>query len=161
MHRTPTNPPPTSPAPGEPAGPIDFERWNELMLHGASLPRPPIGWAVLELLGHRRELGYLSEEEIAGVRFLRLATPVWNSATEDWASDSSATTIFVSTQAIYAIAPSSEWAVRDEIAPWIECGAPVAVQVEGSDDPAPQPCALRRGHDGDHDPLGGLADLPF
>lgn len=123
------------------------------------LNRPPIGWAVLELLGHRRELGYVTEEKIAGVRFLRLMTPVWDRDRGDWIPApevGSAKTIFISTQAVYAITPSTERAVRDEIAPWIECGEPAPVQVEGSDTPRPAPCLLRKGHDGDHDPDDGL-----
>lgn len=33
------------------------------------------GWAILELMGHRRLAGWLSEEEVAGAAFLRLDIP--------------------------------------------------------------------------------------
>jgi hypothetical protein len=135
----------------------DLER--ALMANRAEVdpPRPAIGWAILELLGHRREVGYLDEWNVAGVRFLRLETPVFN---EEGLEHKPGRVVLFSTAAIYAITPSTERAVHDEIAPWVDCGEPVAVQVEGSDEPQPQPCSLRRGHDGEHDP-DLLADLPF
>ena len=107
-------------------------------------PRPPIGWAVIELLGHRREVGHLSEEEIADARFLRLATPTYDQSGDE----TGATIAFYSTAAVYAITPTSERAVRDELAPWVRCAEPI--------EPDNAPCALRRGHDGDHDPDDGL-----
>ncbi|MGH3631203.1 MAG: hypothetical protein ACRDRL_27640 [Sciscionella sp.] len=33
------------------------------------------GWVILELMGHRRLAGYLAEEQIGGVSFLRLDVP--------------------------------------------------------------------------------------
>jgi hypothetical protein len=33
------------------------------------------GWVVLELMGHRRLGGYLTEQEVGGVNFLRLEIP--------------------------------------------------------------------------------------
>lgn len=130
--------------------------------------RPPVGWAVLELLGHRREVGYLSEVDVAGRTFLRLATPVWKDATEDWAPEGR--TLLISTAAIYAITPTTEQAIREEIMPWIACGERIGdpgwghTEIKEAARPpvheAPQLCGLRRGHDGDHDP-DPLADLPF
>ena len=120
-------------------------------------PRPAIGWAVLELLGHRREVGYLDEWEVAGVRFLRLETPVFD---DEGNRQMPGRIVLFSTTAIYAITPTTEQAALDELTPWIDCGAPVAVQVEDSDEPQPRPCSLRRGHEGEHDP-DLLADLPF
>lgn len=40
----------------------------------AEQPRE-IGWAILELMGHRRLGGYLREETIAGAAFLRIDVP--------------------------------------------------------------------------------------
>lgn len=34
-----------------------------------------IGWAILELMGHRRLAGYVSEQEIAGAAFIRVDVP--------------------------------------------------------------------------------------
>lgn len=120
-------------------------------------PRPAIGWAVLELLGHRRELGYLDEWEVAGVRFLRLETPLFD---DEGRRVLPGRIVLISTAAIYAITPTTDEAVLDECEPWVECAEPVPVQVEGSPEPAKAFCSLRRGHDGDHDP-DLLADLPF
>lgn len=117
-------------------------------------PRPAIGWAVLELLGHRRELGYVDEWDVAGVRFLRLATPTFDDDGEIVLGADRV--VLFSTAAIYAITPSNQEAIFGELRPWVDCGVPVAVQVEGSDEPQAQPCQLRRGHDGDHDPDDGL-----
>lgn len=137
----------------------------EVRVANRGATRPPIGWAILELLGHRREVGHLSEEEVAGRTFLRLATPLWDDERQDWppsieGADPAHRVIFISTGAIYAITPTTEQAVRDEIAPWIECKEPVAVQVEGTDEPEARPCTLRRGHGGNHAD-DDLADLPF
>jgi hypothetical protein len=49
------------------------------------------GWVILELMGHRRLAGHISEVEIAGTRFLRLTVPDADEtqpprATQDYAS---------------------------------------------------------------------------
>jgi hypothetical protein len=59
----------------------------------------PIGWAVLELMGHRRLAGYVSEQEIAGANFIRLDVPD---------SDTPAATQFYSPAAVYCITPTTE-----------------------------------------------------
>jgi hypothetical protein len=38
------------------------------------------GWAIIELMGHRRLAGWLSEEEVAGAAFLRIDVPEHASA---------------------------------------------------------------------------------
>ncbi len=40
-------------------------------------------WAILELMGHRRLGGYLSEQTVAGASFLRIDVPSQCSATSD------------------------------------------------------------------------------
>lgn len=58
------------------------------------------GWAILELLGHRRLGGYLSEAVVAGASFLRIDIPQ--------AEDRAAVTQFYSSGAVYAITPTTE-----------------------------------------------------
>ncbi len=89
------------------------------------------GWAVLELLGHRRLIGYLSEQQVAGHAFIRI----------DVLTDPPATQ-FVSCGSVYAITPTTEDMARraaklSRVAPverW-ELPAPVILQrKEAGDD---------------------------
>ena len=62
------------------------------------------GWAIVELMGHRKTAGMVSEAELAGAKLLRVDTPGENGA-------------FVATQyyggaAIYCVTPSTEETVR-------------------------------------------------
>lgn len=61
------------------------------------------GWAILELMGHRRLAGMLTEREIAGHRFLRLDV---HDGTDQ------VVTQFYSPSSVYAITPSTEQICR-------------------------------------------------
>lgn len=65
---------------------------------------PFAGWVILELLGHRRLAGYLTEQEIAGAPFLRLDIPESPAAP--------AATQFYAPGAVYAITPTTEALAR-------------------------------------------------
>lgn len=54
-------------------------------------------WVILELLGHRRLCGYLTEETIGGCSFLRIDVPV----------DGKVVTQYYSPSAVYAITPTT------------------------------------------------------
>ncbi len=54
-------------------------------------------WVILELMGHRRLAGYLTEQEIGGQNFLRIEIPGKLPVTQ-----------FYSAQAVYAITPTTE-----------------------------------------------------
>lgn len=54
-------------------------------------------WVILELMGHRRLAGFLTEQEIAGKGFLRLDIPGQPGATQ-----------FYNPTAVYAITPTTE-----------------------------------------------------
>ncbi len=58
-------------------------------------------WVILELLGHRRLAGYLTEQQIAGASFLRLDVPSEPPATQYYAPTS-----------VYAITPTTEEMAR-------------------------------------------------
>lgn len=58
-------------------------------------------WCILELMGHRRLAGWLSEQEIAGRGFLRLDIPCEPPATQ-----------YYNPQSVYAITPTTEAAAR-------------------------------------------------
>lgn len=62
------------------------------------------GWAILELMGHRRLAGHVQEVEIAGHGMLRLDIPE--------VGDFPAATQFYSPGAIYAITPTTEETAR-------------------------------------------------
>lgn len=55
------------------------------------------GWAIVELMGHRRLAGKVSEQEIAGHAFLRLDVPAAQPVTQ-----------FYSAAAVYCITPTTE-----------------------------------------------------
>lgn len=60
------------------------------------------GWAILELMGHRRLAGWVSEVEWAGGKFLRIDVPQ---------GDSTATQLY-SPSAVYALTPTTEETAR-------------------------------------------------
>jgi hypothetical protein len=61
------------------------------------------GWAILELMGHRRLIGRLSTATIAGASFLRIDIP------QEGDKDA---TQFYSPSAVYAITPTTEELAR-------------------------------------------------
>jgi hypothetical protein len=63
------------------------------------------GWAIVELMGHRKLGGYIKEETIAGSSFLRLDVCTNNGKT--------ATTQFYSPSSVYCITPTTEQIARD------------------------------------------------
>ena len=63
------------------------------------------GWCIVELLGHRRLAGYVTEQEIAGAAFLRIELPLNGTG-----SDSR--TIFAAPSSVYAITPVDEEIAR-------------------------------------------------
>jgi hypothetical protein len=74
------------------------------------------GWAILELMGHRRLGGLLSSEEIAGAAFIRIDVPHPQNLEEMVATQ------FYAPQAVYAITPTTEDVARE-----IARGAPEPV----------------------------------
>ena len=58
-------------------------------------------WVIIELLGHRRLAGYLTEQQIAGTAFLRLDVPADPPVTQYYAPGS-----------VYAITPTTEEIAR-------------------------------------------------
>jgi hypothetical protein len=102
------------------------------------------GWAILELMGHRRLAGYLREQEIAGAAFLRLDVPGPHGS--DGSDGDPSATQFYAPQAVYWITPTTEEtarkvAVLGSVAPvkrW-ELPAPEKPDDEGDayDDDAP------------------------
>ena len=60
------------------------------------------GWVILELMGHRRLTGYLSEQEIAGRAFLRIDVPADPPSTQ-----------FYGAEAVYCITPTTEETARN------------------------------------------------
>ena len=67
------------------------------------------GWAILELMGHRRLAGYVREVIVAGAGVLRLDVPA--DAPGEFAA-----TQYYSPQALYCLTPSSEATCR-QLAP--------------------------------------------
>lgn len=70
-------------------------------------------WAIVELMGHRRLAGYLTEQQIGGAGFLRLDIPGEPAATQFYAPGS-----------VYCITPTDEATARKVAA----LGRPAPVQ---------------------------------
>jgi hypothetical protein len=68
------------------------------------------GWAVLELMGHRRLVGYVREVELAGAGFLSIDV-----AGEDGGV---VATQLYSASAVYCITPTNEETVREAAGSW-------------------------------------------
>ena len=62
------------------------------------------GWAILELMGHRRLAGYVKEVELAGAGVLRLDVP--------GEGDETSATQFYAPSALYCLTPVSEETAR-------------------------------------------------
>ena len=70
------------------------------------------GWAILELMGHRRLAGYVREQELAGGAFLRIDVPATVEPDGDRAgdpplADDVVATQFYSASAIYCVTPTT------------------------------------------------------
>jgi len=65
-------------------------------------------WCVIELMGHRRVVGYVSEQLIAGRQFLRVDRPA--------AHGEPALTQYYSPAAVYGLHPTTEAMVRAAVA---------------------------------------------
>jgi hypothetical protein len=61
------------------------------------------GWCVLELMGHRRLAGYVTEQEIAGAGMFRIDLP---------GEDKPVATQFYSPAAVYCLTPTTEEIAR-------------------------------------------------
>lgn len=60
-------------------------------------------WAILELMGHRRLAGMVTEQTIGGAAFIRIDIP---------GADGKSSTQFYSPAAVYAITPTTEELAR-------------------------------------------------
>lgn len=67
------------------------------------------GWAILELMGHRRLAGHLSEVTIAGGSFIRIDVPADSARAIDTSIEA---TQFYSASAVYCITPTTEETAR-------------------------------------------------
>ncbi len=63
------------------------------------------GWAILELMGHRKLGGYVREEKLAGAGFIRIDVPAAN-------GDGNVATQLYSPGALYCLTPVSEEVAR-------------------------------------------------
>lgn len=69
------------------------------------------GWAILELMGHRRLAGWVSEQTLAGTAFIRLDIPADGDdagATYDPDQDSYVATQLYSPAALYCLTPTTK-----------------------------------------------------
>lgn len=70
------------------------------------MSKPMEGWFIVELMGHRRLAGYVTEETIAGAGFLRVDVPGIGT------DDGKVATQFFSPTSVYALTPTTESMAR-------------------------------------------------
>jgi hypothetical protein len=63
------------------------------------------GWAILELMGHRKLAGYVREQEVAGAGFIRIDVPRVG-------ADENVATQFYAPGALYCLTPTTEDVAR-------------------------------------------------
>jgi hypothetical protein len=68
-------------------------------------------WCILELFGHRRMAGLMTEQQIGGVSFLRLDIP--KKCPVGFGNPAEMTTQFYSPQAVYSITPTTQEIARE------------------------------------------------
>jgi hypothetical protein len=69
------------------------------------------GWAILELMGHRRLAGYVQQVELAGASFLRLDVP--GTLIGDALREEPEATQFYAPGAVYCLTPCVESLARE------------------------------------------------
>ncbi len=72
---------------------------------------PVIGWAILELMGHRKLGGWVTEQEVAGAAFVRIDVPGPDNPVDPMGEVALATQ-FYSPSAVYCITPTTEEIAR-------------------------------------------------
>lgn len=71
------------------------------------------GWAVLELMGHRRLGGYVREQQFAGVAFIRIDVPGWiHTEPTGEQEERDQATQFYAPAAVYCTTPTTEEIAR-------------------------------------------------
>jgi hypothetical protein len=113
----------------------------------AQQANPFAGWVILELMGHRRLAGYLTEQEIAGEGFLRLDVPDGNPT-----DGPPKATQFYRPAAVYCITPTTE-----DVARLVAAGSDPA-PVKRWELPAPASTSPPAGFDGAWDEDDDLED---
>lgn len=81
------------------------------------------GWSVLELMGHRRLVGFVTETKLAGAPVLRIDVP----RPEDPLDAGVEVTQFYAPSALYCLTPATEDAVRAELKRQAEYRRPAGV----------------------------------
>jgi len=100
------------------------------------------GWGILELMGHRKLAGYVSEQAIGGASFIRIDVPKYDGAPRE-----NVATQFYSPSAVYCLTPTTE-----ELARKVAAGAQPAPVTRWELPPAPPVPAKRKSpYDDDDD----------
>lgn len=75
-------------------------------------PAATLGWCILELMGHRRLGGNVSEATIAGAAMLRVDVPLFGVSADSKPVADAFATQYYSGAAIYCITPTTEAVAR-------------------------------------------------
>lgn len=100
------------------------------------MSEPLQGWFIVELMGHRRLAGYVTEQTIAGAGFLRIDVP--GPGTEALATQ------FFAPSSVYALTPTTEAMARrvaeaSRVEPVKEWELPQRRALPATDDDRPDP----------------------
>lgn len=105
---------------------------------------PYAGWTILELMGHRRLAGYVTEAEIAGGKFIRIDVP----GKDGHGPRSTVATQYYGASSVYCLTPTTEEIARavaernqvEPAQPWeIKPALPAARPVPDDPDDAEEP----------------------
>lgn len=75
-------------------------------------PKAFEAWGLLELFGHQRIAGLITEQTIGGVHFLRIDVPALPAGANSWEKPIQAYTRYFTQGAIYGMTPTSEEVAR-------------------------------------------------
>ena len=93
-------------------------------------------WAILELMGHRRMAGFVTETTLAGAGVLRIDVPA--------VGEEPAATQYYAPSALYALTPATEEAVRAEMERRYR---PAYASLPAPREPICEDCGMRHGSD--------------
>lgn len=120
------------------------------------------GWAIIELMGHRRLAGRVSEAQLAGAAFLRLDIPGYlHTEPTGEQEERGGATQFYSPQAVYCITPTTEEIARQVASRSHPRPAQQWEPEQPRDEETYEDLDGADVDDAEHEPVGEPGDIPF
>lgn len=87
-------------------------------------------WGIIELMGHRKHHGLITEVTFAGVQMIRVQVPFPEKQTEASGAEVFAETHLYAPGSLYVLHEETEQAVRDRLAPFKGYALPERTEVD-------------------------------